>query len=384
MHPRITLSTSNFFLGFSFAISFYVVLPYLTSFMPARTTGFVVALGSAVAIGAFFYLPKLVARIGAQQAAILLSIAQMFAFFALAAKPNIFAAVPLIAIIIALQPFLTYTLDVLLEATVKEENITGQVRTLFLSAWNIAEIAAPLVLGALLNTGNDYSRIFLAAAVALVPVIVILSTHKLPSGKAPRLAHAKETFLEIIHNRDLTAVSLGHFILYLFYIWASLYAPFYLHNILHIPWSTLGWVFTIIFLPFIFIEYPAGFIADNYLGDKELMVLGFIIMGGSFAAMAFITNTTSIALIVGILLLSRVGAALVEAMTEAHFFRRVSETDIETIAFYRILWPASGLIAPLIGSALLFIDGFSLLFLVTGSGIVVFGTLAALSIKDFR
>ncbi|HQU07571.1 MAG: hypothetical protein B7X04_01320 [Parcubacteria group bacterium 21-54-25] len=384
MHPRITLSVTNFFFGFSVAIVVYVLLPYLANFMPVQYTGLVIAAGAALASGAFFALPKLVARIGAQQAAILLTVAQMFVLFALAAGPNKFAVVPLVALAVALQPFLGYTLDLLLEATVKEETVTGRVRTLFLTAWNVAELGAPLVLGAVLDTSNAYGRVFLAAAVALIPVIVIFATRTLPAGKPPRLAHAKETFLTILHDRDLTAVSVGHLLLYLFYIWAPLYVPLYLHDTLHIPWSTLGWIFAIILLPFIFIEYPAGFIADNYLGDKELMVLGFVIMGSALAAVSLITSTSSIAFIVGILLLSRVGAALVESMTEAHFFRRVSETDIETIAFYRILWPLSGLIAPLIGSMLLFIDGFFALFLITGVLIGIIGVTAALSIRDFR
>jgi len=385
MHPRITLSASNFFFGFSVAISLYVFLPYLSGFMSAPAVGFVAALGSTISILIFFFaLPKLVVHIGAQRSAILIAIVQMLIFSALVVKQNIFAAIPLVALAIALQPFLTYTLDILLQATIKERKTTGRVRTMFLSTWSISKLAAPLTLGVLLNTGDAYGRIFLAAAIALVPVIIILAIHTLPTGEPPRLVHPKKTILAILHNRDLTAVFTGHLILYLFFIWAPYYIPLYLHTVLYIPWSTLGWVFTIVLLPFLLLEYPAGFIADNYLGDKKLMVLGFIIMGGSFAAFAFITKSSSIALIVTILLLTRIGAALVEAMTETHFFRIVPRTDIGTISLYRSIWPISGIAAPLIGSILLFISGFSLLFLVTGIGIVITGTIAALSIKDFR
>ena len=384
MHPRITLSVSNLFFGFSVGITTYVLLPYLTAFMSDRTAGFVIAAGAALASGTFIFWPRIITWVGTQQAAILLALGQMFALFALAVGPSGFVAAALIALSISLQPFLYYTFDVMLEATVAQETVTGRVRTLFLSAWNMAEIGAPLILGAVLNTGDAYGRVFLAAAAALAPIIIILATRALPTHKPPHLIRVKETLHTIFHNHDLAAVASGHLILGFFYIWAPLYIPLYLHNILGFPWNTLGWIFAIVTLPFLLIEYPAGIIADKYLGDKEMMTAGFIIMGASLAAVSFITKSTSLALIVSILLLSRVGAALVEAMTETHFFRSVSDKDVDTIAWYRAIWPLSALIAPLIGSALLFTNSFSLLFIVTGFFIVGAGTAAALNVTDFR
>ena len=32
-------------------------------------------------------------------------------------------------------------------------------------------------------------------------------------------------------------------------------------------------------IPFVLIEYPAGWLADKYLGETEMLTLGFVIIG---------------------------------------------------------------------------------------------------------
>jgi len=196
--------------------------------------------------------------------------------------------------------------------------------------------------------------------------------------------HLLEGLRILINDRNLAAVSFAHLLLYLFYAWAPLYVPIYLHTTLGIPWSELGWMFSIMLIPFVLIEYPAGIVADRFLGDKELMVLGFIIMGSSLAAFSLIDVSSSVVFIVTLLFASRIGAALVESMTEAHFFRAVSEIDTEMIALYRMTWPFADIVAPIIGSILLFVNGFGGLFIVTGAILIIAGTASALLIRDFR
>ncbi len=384
MHPRITLSLGNFFFAISSILTVYILLPYLSAFMPEQYTGLVISGGALISLTFFAFLPRIIERYEAQQIAIVLGIAQMFTLFALAMQPNIVGAVILIAILIAIGPFITYTMDIMLEATVAQEGVTGRVRTLFLTAFNIAEFGTPLLMGSLLATSDAYPHIFIAAAAAIVPFIVIFAAHKLPKGKPPKKIRLLEGLSIMLHDRNLTAVSIAHLLLYLFYTWAPLYVPIYLHTKLGISWVELGWMFSFMLIPFILIEYPAGIIADRFLGDKELMVLGFIIMGASLASFSLITASSSITFIAIILFSSRIGAALVESMTEAHFFRAVSEIDTEMIALYRMTWPFADLIAPVAGSILLLFYGFSGFFIATGAFLVIAGVWSSSSIKDFR
>jgi MFS family permease len=137
-------------------------------------------------------------------------------------------------------------------------------------------------------------------------------------------------------------------------------------------------------VPYVLIEYPAGWIADRFLGDKELMVAEFLVAGGAVAAFCLLTPATSLAVILVILVASRIGAALVESMIEAHFFRRVSKRDINSVSVFRSVWPLSYIIGPIVGSIILVASGYSTFFLLTGAFVIVAGALSALLIKDFR
>jgi MFS family permease len=275
-------------------------------------------------------------------------------------------------------------LDILLETTVVEESTTGRVRAIFLTAWNISALAAPLLVGALLASSDAYGHVFFASAVALVPFIVLLTVRDLPRGVPPRLSNMWSTLVCIMRDRDLFAVTFGHLLLYMFFVWAPFYTPIYLHIELGIPWSDLGWVFSIMLLPYILVQYPAGLLADRVFGDKELMFAGFVLAGLSFSAIGLFTSSTPLIVIICVLFVSRIGAALVEGMTEGHFFRRMSEKDVNAISVFRGIWPFTELIAPIIGSAILIFGNYQLFFIITGLFIAIAGAISTLLIKDFR
>jgi len=384
MRPRTVIYIGNFFFSLFIALITYILLPYISSFMPASYAGLVIAGGALVAVILFPFMPKLVERYGAQRLVLVFATLEMFALLALATTPSPVTGIFLVAVAIALQPFMAYELDILLETTVAEEGTTGRVRAIFLTAWNIAALAAPLLVGALLASSDAYGHVFFVSAVALVPFIVLLTVRDLPRGVPPRLSNMWSTLVCIMRDRDLFAVTFGHLLLYMFFVWAPFYTPIYLHVELGIPWSDLGWVFSIMLLPYVLIQYPAGLLADRVFGDKELMLAGFILAGLSFASIGLFTSSTPLIVIIIVLFVSRIGAALVEGMTEGHFFRRMSEKDVNAISVFRGIWPLTELTAPIIGSAILIFGNYQLFFILTGGFIVVAGVISALLIKDFR
>lgn len=382
MHPRVILFIGNFFFSMCTALTIYVALPFLTASIPTTAAGLVIAGGGLIAVISFPFLPRLVARYGAQELALLCGTVQMIALLALAIAPGVIAGSLLIILTLALQPFISYELDLLLEATTTPTDGMGRVRTTFLTAWNLGVLSAPLLLGALLLDSNAYGRIFLAAAGMMIPFIILFAASSLPRGVGPKLSHMQDTLVCIAHDRDLSSVTFAHFLLYLFYIWAPFYTPIYLHTVLGISWASLGWMFSVMLLPYVLIEYPAGWVADRILGDKKLMLLGFILAGGAFASLSLLTPTSSLGLILGILVTSRIGTALIESMTETHFFRRVSAQDINSVSFFRSVWPLAYSVGPVIGSLILLMGSYSLFFLITGSFILLAGMVATSRIKD--
>lgn len=378
------MSVGNFFFSIFSALITFILLPYLSLFIPTAYIGFVIAASAAVALSIFPFLPKLVERFGAQYIALALSFVEMLVLLALAGAPGAIASIILMILTIAVQPFLAYQFDILLEATIADTNTTGEIRALFRTAWSVAALAAPLLLGALLVNSNEYGRIFIAATAMFIPIVVLLATKRLPKGPSPKLYEMYGTLVHIWKHRDLAATTFANLLLYLFYVWMPLYTPVYLHSVLGISWADLGWIFSIMLVPYVLIEYPAGWIADRYLGDKELMLGGFIIAGGAAMTLAFVTPATPLFIILIILVVSRIGSALVEAMVEAHFFRRVSKQDIDSVSVFRAAWPMSYIIGPVIGSMILVFGNYQLFFILTGGFVALAGVITTLLIKDFK
>lgn len=384
MRPRITLSVGNFFFSICSSVISIILFPYLAQFMPEAYAGFVVSGSSLLAIMIFPFVPRIIERHGAVQIALITSLVELIVLLALAAVPGTIAAIVLMGMSIILQPLLAYELDLLLDATIDGEKSVGRIRALFRTAWSAGSLAAPLLIGALLVHSNSYGFVFMAAAMALIPIIMLFATRDLPKGPAPKVFSIHDTLIHIVRHRDLAAVMVGNLLLYLFYVWAPLYTPFYLNSVIGIPWSTLGWMFFVMLLPYVLVEYPAGWLADKYLGDKKLMITGFIIAGGALASFGLLTPETSIAVILCALVISRVGSALVESMVSAHFFRRVSSTDLSSVEIFGSAWPLSYAIAPVIGSSILLATSYPTFFFITGGFIACVGMITASLIKDFR
>lgn len=384
MHPRAILSIGNFFSSAHFFLAIYVITPYLALYMPPAQAGLVVSAGAFLTLGLFPFMPRLVARYGARHLAIAIGSLLAVTLLFLASSPAPVFAIAAIALMCGLTPLISYQFDLLLEAATREEGSTGRVRTLFLTAANVALVLSPLLIGWLLNGGGEYSRVFLASALALTPFITLFLFEPLPEGTAPRFNKLNLTCSCMWDDRDLRAAALGNAVLQFFYHLAPLYIPLYLHTMLGIPWSELGWIFAVMLLPFLFIEYPAGFIADRWLGDKELLMTGFVITGISFAVIGFITSGTPLWIVAALLFTTRVGAALVESMIETHFFRRVSERDANTIGIFRMTRPAAALAAPVFASVMLLSGNYIAFFMVSGALVTALGIVSAVAIHDIR
>ncbi|HEX2792359.1 MAG TPA: MFS transporter [Candidatus Paceibacterota bacterium] len=384
MSPRALLSFGNFLSGGHFFLIIYIIGPYLATFMSDDAAGLVISLGAVVTLAVFPWMPSLVRRFGSRNIALALAFLQAVMLLLLAANPIPVFAAGLLALVCATAPFIAYQLDLLLEATVREEGSTGRIRTAFLTASSVAVILAPLLIGAILGDGSDYRGVFLAASLSLTPFIMLFLFERPQEGAPPRISRLSATCICIMNDKDLRSVTFAHAMLQVFYNLAPLYIPLYLHTVLGMPWSDLGWLLAFALLPFVFLEYPAGWIADRFIGDKEMLVAGFLIMGGAFALVPLITLATPLAAVFGILLLTRVGAAITEAMVEGHFFRRVDERDASTVSVIRMMRPAGALVAPLVGSILLATTGYGTLFISTGIAIALLGTWAALGMQDIR
>lgn len=384
MRPRFALSFGNFFLCAHHALMLYVTTPFLATVMPEEFVGLVLSLGAIFTLIAFPFVPRIVRSLGARRLAswsVTLSAATVFL---LAFELAPLAVVLVYALFFALAPITAYFIDLLLEAATKGARETGRVRTLFLTFGNLGFLTCAFGIGILLKDADVYSHVFYIAAAVLIPFLLMLRFAQIPDGDPPRFAHILEVAHCLVRDPDYKAVGTAAFTLQFFFNLIPYFTPLYLHTVLGIPWDELGWIFALIVVPFLLLEYPAGWIADKAWGDQELMAIGFLVMGSATAALAFTTAATPLVLIGLVLFVSRIGAALAESMCETHFFRRVSERDANSVGVFRMMRPMGAVAAPLAASIFLSVSTFNIMFFAVGIGIIVFGVGSALSIKDVR
>jgi MFS family permease len=135
-------------------------------------------------------------------------------------------------------------------------------------------------------------------------------------------------------------------------------------------------------LPFIFIELPLGELADKRYGEKEIMSIGLIIIALSSALMSFVTDANFI-LWTAILLTTRIGAAMIEIMTETYFFKKVAITRANITSAFRTVRPLANVVSPIVAIILLPIVSFKFIFTVLGL-IMFVGLRYSLALEDTK
>lgn len=231
-----------------------------------------------------------------------------------------------------LQTLLYVCLNVFIESFSKHAE-TGSIRGLFLTILNIGILISPIIGGTLLSF-TSFSGLYVVSAMMLVPFLFLVHTY---------LYHIKEPAYESIdmmealrkawRNRNIRAALVAEFIVQCFYAVMIIYSPIYL--------ATLGISLTLyltVILPFaliplVILPYELGYLADAKYGEKELLIGGLLVL--AFTVFLFvIVDTPSTTVWILILLLSRIGAACVETMAFAYYFKKVGPEDASLTALF--------------------------------------------------
>jgi MFS family permease len=107
-------------------------------------------------------------------------------------------------------------------------------------------------------------------------------------------------------------------------------------------------VFSVAMVAFLVVEPPVGYISDMWLGEKEIMIGGFVILVVTTAALPLLAGASVLAWAL-LMFATRVGAASIEMTTESYFFKHVDSTNLVQVSAYRILSAAARIVVPLLG-----------------------------------
>jgi MFS family permease len=372
------------FFAFHVAIGTYINSSFLQAFVSEDFVGTIYTISSIIAILFLVFLPKLLRIIGNYRLAQILLFLEVVALLSLVFIQNsIVVIVAFILSWISVSLFY-YSTDIFLEGA-SADRATGRIRGLYLTAVNFGWAVAPFVTGYFIGEGN-YRNVYAISLALLIPSIFILFKYLRKFEDSEYEADSLSfSIKEILYNRDLRNIFGANFLLNFFYSVMVIYTPIYLHSHIGLSWQSIAFIFSIMLLPFIFIQFPLGILADKYIGEKEILFGGFLIMIISTASLYFIPATSSILLWALVLFFTRVGAASVEVMSAVYFFKKVSNLNSDTIGLFRMSSPLSYITAPVIFSFVLAYFDLKLgyIFLILAA-ILMLGLYFSLRIKDTR
>jgi predicted MFS family arabinose efflux permease len=182
---------------------------------------------------------------------------------------------------------------------------------------------------------------------------------------------SKFDFKNWLKHKFIRRVTLARLVLEIFYAVMVIYTPIYLYNTIGFSWSQIGFIFAVMLLPFVMFELPVGELVDHWCTEKDIMTVGFFIMGMSLLTMPFIGKDIYSWMV--ILFISRIGASFVEVTSESYFFKRVWKTDTVLISIFRLTRPVAIILGSVIGVITLTFFPFRAIFLILAI-VVFFGT----------
>jgi MFS family permease len=380
-HNRKIIYLAGFLFSIPIALTSYINSSFLEGYINAYYVSILYVLSSVLTIIGMLQMEKILLRLGNRRATLWFSIILFFSLLLLAIGTNQLIIIPAFVLYWISASFIIATLDIFVEDFSKNSAI-GRFRGFYLSIINVAWVLAQMLSGSIIAK-SSFQGIYLISAMfmLLVVLIFVFFFHNFIDPKYKRVSIAK-TIRLFIRNRNISKIYFIDLIIKFFYAWMVIYTPIYLNEYLGFSWGQIGFIFTIMLVPFVVLSFPLGKLSDK-IGEKKIMITGFLIMSLSTLAIPLITQS-KVWLWVLILLCTRIGAAAAEAMAESYFFKVISEEDADEISFFRNISPVAYIIAPLLAiPVLFFIPSFKYLFFVLGA-ILLSAFFLSLRLKDVK
>ncbi len=369
-------------LAVSAALPAYIQSNFLGQFIHLQTISYVYMIANLLSVLAILFFPHLIKRLTNYFMSLVVLTVYGASLLGLAIAANAALAVMSIIIFIVASNLIWINMDILIESF-SENASTGRTRTIYLTFINAGWILSPLASSFLIKIG-EYTLSFLVAAALVIPFFLIFLRRARNLKQKINYEH-KELWpvaLRVWRDKNRRNIFFVAFLLQLFYSSAVIYIPFHLLHNLGMGWDVLGPIFSLMLLPFLLIEIPAGIIADKYLGEKEMLITGFLILSAALFLFFYIDTPTAW-MWAAALFLSRIGAALIEAMRESYFFKIVDVSEINDINLFRITGPIAYIVASALSILILYFFPLNYLFLFLAV-IMLSGLTFSASLRDTK
>jgi len=338
---------------------------YLEQFIDTKYIGMLYFVGSFFSIVFFLILTPLLRKFGNVTVTIVSMLGAIVALLLIGWGISAPLVIISFVILLALNPLGYFSVDIFSETLIGEnEDDTGKKRGLVLGLMSLAALAAPLLIGTIVGGENDLARLFfVSAGVGVLFIFLVIGIFRQFYDPAYHQLPLRTLYALMRSDTSISVVIYAHFLLQLFFSWAVIYIPLYLATEIGLDWETIGYIIAVGLTAYVLFEYPAGYIADTYIGEKEMMAAGFVILALTVAGFAIVAPLGVMGWMI-LMFFNRVGASLVEATTESYFFKRVKGKDAGLMSIFRLLRPMAVLSGSLLGTLSLLFLPFQYIFFV--------------------
>jgi MFS family permease len=366
-HNRKIIYLAGFIFSLPLALMSYINSSFLSAFMPSELMGVAYAVASLASIVGLLVAPYILRRMGGYRFLLLVigldALTVLIFVFAQSAWAILLAFIAGFA----LNMIIVFTLDELLKIFTKNSG-TGGARGAYLALANLAWIGAQAVFVFAATEGVFSFRVIYALAFAVMSLFFLLIFLKLKKAADPEYDRIKS--LKYVKNffkkKNLRRAYWINLLLQLFYSVMVIYTPIYLSSYMGFSWKEIGAIFAIMLTPFSLLPFLEGTYSDK-VGERKMLMAGFLIAGVATLFLFFIRSPEIWAWAIA-LFMTRVGAATIETMSDAYFFKHITPENEEWVGVYRSAPGAAYIVGPL-AALLIFawMPSFNYIFIILGT-----------------
>lgn len=375
-----TLDASSFLLGISAALILYLESDYFKTATGSDNVTVFFIFAYSVALILIFNWHRLISAFGKKNVFLGNLFIKALVVLMLANLPVGKTGILFLMGYMILTVLSWIDLDILLESCSRDKK-TGQIRGAYLTIMNTGYLIAPYFAGMIIDQ-YGFQLVFLAAA-ALIFAVWIICFFRLKNIDADTAGGVN--FVELLKKlparKNVLRIYYISFLLEFFYALMIIYTPLYLLE-LGFSWTEIGFVFTIMLLPFVLFQYPVGWLADRKYEERDMIVFSLLVMALATLAIFFIFSK-SVFVWALILFCTRIGASFIEVLRDSYFYKRIDCRDVDIINFFRSVRPAAYIIGLLIATPVVYALHIRFIFPLV-SIVVLTGVFAAKNMASSR
>lgn len=300
---------------------------------------------SVATLGAYILVPMGMRKFGNRNVMLVLLLVLALCLIGVVTISSPLIKILLFTLFLTLNFLVIYEIDVFLEHFSSFQN-TGKIRGLFFMIINLAWAVSPFIAGQIIERMGISSVYIIAVVMVLITTTIFLTNFR----SITFIQKPKRSVFEVIKTvrgkRDLRSIFSLSLMLHFFYAVAVIYMPLYLYDVIGFSWGEIGLLLLLANVPFLILGFPVGKLADEYIGEKEMMMGSLVV--ASIGTFGFVfMESHSFASWAAVLIVSRIGISVLETTTESYFFKKVDRDDSEVMSIQRNAIPLAYLLAPL-------------------------------------